>query len=255
MDSRATYFRLMASRQLLQRVKAPGLFLELHHIWPRSLGGSDDPSNLVLLTPREHFLAHLLLTDFMEGTARAKMAYALHMMCQFNGNNGRKPTSRMYEEARKKVSLYCRGPSHPAFGTRRSAAQRAAISLRMRGTGNPQYRIAPWNKGLTAATSPTLREAGRKAGLANREHRGWHHSGAVRQSIGDAHRGKPKTEAHKSALSASLKGRGPSREAVEKSAAQNRGKEQPKEQCPHCGKVGGKVAMARWHFENCGERK
>ena len=34
---------------------------ELHHIVPRSCGGSNDKQNLVYLTCREHFIAHLLL--------------------------------------------------------------------------------------------------------------------------------------------------------------------------------------------------
>ena len=34
---------------------------EIHHILPRSMGGSDDSENLVALTPREHFIAHKLL--------------------------------------------------------------------------------------------------------------------------------------------------------------------------------------------------
>lgn len=36
-------------------------YAEKHHIVPRCLGGSDDPSNLVRLTAEEHFIAHLLL--------------------------------------------------------------------------------------------------------------------------------------------------------------------------------------------------
>lgn len=44
------------SRQLSDDV-----YTEIHHITPRCLGGSDDPTNLVKLTLREHFLAHLLL--------------------------------------------------------------------------------------------------------------------------------------------------------------------------------------------------
>ena len=35
-------------------------YYELHHIKPRSQGGSDKPENLVLLTAKEHCLAHLL---------------------------------------------------------------------------------------------------------------------------------------------------------------------------------------------------
>jgi hypothetical protein len=35
--------------------------MEQHHIVPRSNGGPDTPGNMVLLTVREHYLAHLLL--------------------------------------------------------------------------------------------------------------------------------------------------------------------------------------------------
>lgn len=36
-------------------------YSERHHIVPRCMGGSDDPDNLVRLTPEEHFVAHQLL--------------------------------------------------------------------------------------------------------------------------------------------------------------------------------------------------
>lgn len=35
--------------------------IEFHHIRPRSLGGRDTPDNLVMLTVKEHYVAHLLL--------------------------------------------------------------------------------------------------------------------------------------------------------------------------------------------------
>lgn len=35
-----------------------GSYLEKHHIVPRSLGGSDDEDNLILLTPEDHYTAH-----------------------------------------------------------------------------------------------------------------------------------------------------------------------------------------------------
>lgn len=37
-------------------------YTECHHILPKSLGGSNDKSNLINLTAREHFICHLLLT-------------------------------------------------------------------------------------------------------------------------------------------------------------------------------------------------
>lgn len=36
-------------------------YCERHHIIPKSLGGSDDNTNLVLLSAKEHFVCHYLL--------------------------------------------------------------------------------------------------------------------------------------------------------------------------------------------------
>lgn len=51
---------------------------EKHHIIPRSLGGIDINSNLAILTFREHYIAHLLLTRFTLGKNKHKMCFALH---------------------------------------------------------------------------------------------------------------------------------------------------------------------------------
>jgi hypothetical protein len=59
-------------------------FYEVHHITPRSLGGTDSQENLVKLTPREHFHAHLLLARITTGAAKIKMAHALRMMSGIN---------------------------------------------------------------------------------------------------------------------------------------------------------------------------
>lgn len=43
------------------RKKSKGLYLERHHIIPKSMGGDDSKNNLVLLTLQEHVMAHYLL--------------------------------------------------------------------------------------------------------------------------------------------------------------------------------------------------
>lgn len=53
---------------LIERGKTRGLrkksldyYTEIHHIIPKCIGGTDDKDNLVLLTYREHVIAHMLL--------------------------------------------------------------------------------------------------------------------------------------------------------------------------------------------------
>lgn len=60
---------------------APEGYCERHHVIPRSLGGSDEMSNIVTLTAREHFIAHLLLSKMcICSQHRHKMVWALHRM-------------------------------------------------------------------------------------------------------------------------------------------------------------------------------
>jgi hypothetical protein len=78
-------------------------YAEKHHIIPSSLGGTNDTDNLVKLTAKEHFICHLLLTKMTTGNDRYKMNFALHMLSNANniGEGRYKPTSRMYDLARK----------------------------------------------------------------------------------------------------------------------------------------------------------
>lgn len=54
-------------------------YSEIHHIIPRCMGGTDDPSNLIVLSFREHFLAHWML--YMAYPKSYKLANAFHYMC------------------------------------------------------------------------------------------------------------------------------------------------------------------------------
>ena len=58
--------------------------IEKHHVIPKCFGGSDDIDNIAVLTPRDHYICHLLLTKFTEGEYKRKMCYALS---SFNRNN------------------------------------------------------------------------------------------------------------------------------------------------------------------------
>lgn len=69
-------------------------YFERHHIQPRAMGGSDDSSNIVALTAREHFLAHMLLAKIHGGD----MWLPVVRMKTFK--DGSKANSRLYEIAR-----------------------------------------------------------------------------------------------------------------------------------------------------------
>jgi len=53
-------------------------YTEQHHIVPKCIGGSDDPDNLVRLTPEEHYVAHQLLTRIYPD--EPKLIYAAALM-------------------------------------------------------------------------------------------------------------------------------------------------------------------------------
>jgi len=79
---------------------------EKHHIIPKSLGGSNDESNLVELTPKEHFVCHRLLVKMTSGNNRKKMAYALWSMTRKSSKHSRNLNSRQYEVAREAYVSY-----------------------------------------------------------------------------------------------------------------------------------------------------
>jgi hypothetical protein len=62
----------------LKRTKINEVYVERHHIIPRCIGGDDSSKNLVYLTAREHFIAHMLLCKIHP--TETKLLYALNMM-------------------------------------------------------------------------------------------------------------------------------------------------------------------------------
>lgn len=63
------------NRVKLRKNKADFIYYENHHIIPKCLGGTDNKENLVLLTAKEHFLCHKLLTRIYEGNRKIACAY------------------------------------------------------------------------------------------------------------------------------------------------------------------------------------
>ena len=89
------HYNLLISKAKTQDTS--GLYTETHHILPRCLGGTDDSSNLVKLTPEQHYTAHLLLAKMHGGG----LWFAAVMMC--NGIKNR--NNKAYGWVRRKANL------------------------------------------------------------------------------------------------------------------------------------------------------
>jgi hypothetical protein len=117
-------------------------YCEKHHIQPKSLGGTDDVSNIVALTAREHFIAHMLLAKMHGGTQ-------WYAVLRLKGLQKQCVNSRLYTIARqkyaahRKIELAKNNPMHNV-----EIAKQVASTKRQRG----QY-TNPWGKWNAMHTS------------------------------------------------------------------------------------------------------
>jgi hypothetical protein len=86
---------------------------EKHHIIPKSLGGSNDISNLVKLTHREHYIVHWLLIKMTQNEQKQKMIYAFWRM---NNKQNSYHNSRAYKISRELFQINNTGQNNPMFG-------------------------------------------------------------------------------------------------------------------------------------------
>ena len=129
--------------QIIEKRKSnlfDGSYYEIHHILPKSLGGSDDSSNLVRLSAKEHFICHYLLTKmFPENTVPYYKMLNAFIMMKCSSLNQKRYFSNLYSYAREKYAEHKR--------------------LSQTGTGNSQYGTC-WisNESLELSTRIKLGE-------------------------------------------------------------------------------------------------
>lgn len=117
------YFQLIESRKQLNRKKEKGL--QSHHIIPRCFDGSNDDSNIAILTPREHYICHLLLVEMTSGKNRSKMVFAFF---RFNSKDKKYTNSRSYDFFMKDFGRYITGENNPFYGKHLSKEHKEKIS-------------------------------------------------------------------------------------------------------------------------------
>lgn len=206
------YKNIIAKAQ--ERVNQNGYF-EKHHIIPRSLGGTDDPSNLVKLTAKEHFICHLLLTKMVTGVHKRSMYYASYMMVRGIRNQHYKPSSITYAIVRENMIAANKERPGPNLGSTMSEETKAKISASLKGRAQPER---------TAEHSAKLGQY-----VRTDEHR------KILSDFRKSQKGKQTRTA----------------ETKSKMSAWQKGVPKPVLACNHCGKSISDLNYRRWHGDKC----
>lgn len=208
------------------QVRSINGYTEKHHIVPRSLGGSDDTSNIVKLTAREHFICHWLLTKFVDQEHKGKMINALQMMRAESNIQERyttKITARVYEHLRKDYAEYIsnlnKGRVQPLHEKKK---QIEAMTGRKRKPFSKE-----WKEKLSQSSSGE-----------NNPMYGKTHSEETRRKIADKMRGRKHSE-----------------ELIERRISKIRGLKRKKKLCPHCNREIAVNTYNLWHGDKCRENK
>lgn len=196
--------------------------VERHHIIPRSCGGSDHPLNIAVLTYREHFLAHWLLTKFLVGVHRRNMQRALVKMCYAPGWS-KKIVSGWQFAVAKRANIAAN------TGRKQTAATKAKISASQTGkkaSEETRARQSLAAKNRTPETRETQRIAAKKGPSAEAKaaHAAAMQRSETRERMSAAGRSRaPISEATRAKLAAAIHRRGPiSEETREKLRAAGR---------------------------------
>jgi hypothetical protein len=141
--------------QLIARAKTRKLegYKERHHIVPKCLGGTNDSENLVDLTAREHFIAHLLLCEIYPDNQ--KLAHASWMMVNRKSKTQQrtyKISSRIYESI--KLNLKHTDETKEKFKQRIISSE---TRDKIRNTLKQKGTIPPLQKGRTHTTETKKR--------------------------------------------------------------------------------------------------
>jgi len=152
-------------------------YKESHHIIPKCSGGGNDPANLVDLTAREHYIAHILLAKIHGGTlwhavnlmGRLKKYSNRHyekariehskLLSEQNKRTKTKPKETRYYKCTNcntvlEYTEFCHHPSKEHYYCNATCRNQHIATVRPSQIGGKHNRIAPaWNKGLPNSTS------------------------------------------------------------------------------------------------------
>lgn len=147
----ASHYQHLVSRAIGRTIHG---YSERHHIVPRCLGGADDRSNLVVLTPEEHYVAHQLLVKmYPKHRGLAHAAVQMSKRCK-----GRKAYGWLRRRHIEALRIAGKGKTHSPESRAKIAAARRGKPTTLgikRPPFSPEWRakISAANKGVKRSFS------------------------------------------------------------------------------------------------------
>lgn len=181
MDYKSIYDQLIERAKTREELQG---YTERHHIIPISIGGPNESSNIVVLTGREHFIAHWILVKLYP--TNSSIIYAFWMMsCRF-----KQYSSRAYQEAKEMHILNHTGFKHSDETKRHISEIRKKQGNNWKGkhhTEEAKENISFWRKNENRIVNPVTEK-----------HR--------RDGISKSSLGKKKSETHRANIAAAKMG-------------------------------------------------
>ena len=200
--------------QIIERARLRGLdktnidfYVEIHHIIPKCLGGTDDSDNLVALTYREHIICHKLLCKLYPDN------YYLHssvyLMLHIKIDNGKKVKTFTNSKEAEEYKLFLKSHKKPL-----SDETRKKMSENRKGyVPSEKVRKRTSEVHTGKIVSEETREKLRKINL------GRHLTAETKEKMSTSKKGRRLSDEHKQKISKALKGRkgkSPTKEQIEK---------------------------------------
>lgn len=239
---------------LINRAKSRKIdgYVEIHHVVPRCVGGTDEIKNMAALTPEEHLVAHLLLVKTHPGNN--KIIYAANMMtmnphgqrsnnkrfgwfrrlfaiASSNMNTGKK----LSLETRTKIGIAQAGKQKSADHNRKNSEAHLGEKNCMFGKKRTEEAKAKTSKSLTGHRhteetkskmrfSRSLRDPASYLYGEKNPFYGKRHTEANKAILSAQHTGKHHTEETKAKISAAATGKKPSDETRAKLSSSLKGR-------------------------------
>lgn len=167
----------------------------VHHIFPKSLGGDNHKKNLIALSYREHYVAHMILAK----CGYSKMIYAFIMLCNSTKANSSKVFEALSMQCSKLRSERMKGKNNPSVKNPKRGERNGMFGKSV--SQETRDKLAKASKNRTFSHSE---EAKRKM---SESHKGKKASNEAKENMSKASKGKPKSESHRRKIGESNKGK------------------------------------------------